>query len=280
MYYVLYNPLSKNGKNPKLLNKIEKKLKKKGQDVTFVNIIEANQNKEKYVELIHRTDVIVVVGGDGTLHRFCNALTRVKTNGMKMYLYRGGTGNDFGREFKGKYIDITDMVDNLPRFKCKDREEIFINCSGFGLDGSVCDLVNRSEKAKKGFNYIKSVLNLFKTYKRYELEVEVDGVTHYYKNVWFSTVMNGKYFGGGMKLSPTSNRFDKELELFVIHDVKPWQLLLVFPLIFIGKHMWFKKLGITKIVGKSFKLKSNMPVNFQTDGEVRNGINSFECTIR
>lgn len=280
MHYILFNPLSKNGKNQKVLNKLQKLLTKKGFESTLVDIIEANQNVQKYVKLIHRTDSVVIVGGDGTLHRFANVLGHIQTNGMEMYLYRGGTGNDFGREFKGKLIRVTDIIKELPRIKYNDQEEVFLNCSGFGFDGSVCDLVNVRGDGKKGLNYAKSVLKLFKTFDRYDLDVEVDGVMHYYKKVWFATCMNGKYFGGGMKLAPDSNRFDEDIELYVVHHVPGWKLLLIFPLIFIGKHMWFKKVGISKLVGRQFKLHASRPLDFQTDGEVRKEISDFACYSR
>ena len=276
MFYILYNPLSKNGNDPKVIKKVDKLMKKKNEEYELVNIVELAKDPNELISRAHRTDSLVVLGGDGTLHRFANAIQAVKTNGMKMFLYRGGTGNDFGREFKGHLIDITDIVFNIPFYQEEGKEkELFLNCTGFGLDGEVCNMVNKSFKARKGINYLKSVLKLFKEFPRYDLEVTVDGVLHRYKNVWLATVMNGKYFGGGMKIAPDSNRFDDDMELYVIHSVSRWKLILIFPLIFIGKHMWFKRVGIDKIQGRCFSLKALTPQTLQTDGEVREEVSSF-----
>ena len=87
--------------------------------------------------------------------------------------------------------------------------------------------------------------------------------------------MNGKYFGGGMKLSPNSDRGDNVLELFVIHTLSFWKLLCVFPLIFLGKHLWFKYLGISILKGREFIFEANAPQVLQSDGEVLNGIKNF-----
>ena len=78
-----------------------------------------------------------------------------------------------------------------------------------------------------------------------------------------------------MKISPTSNRLDNVLECYVIHDIPFLKILFIFPFLFLGKHMWFKKLGIEKFEGKSFTLKANTPQLFQSDGEVEENINSF-----
>ena len=104
----------------------------------------------------------------------------------------------------------------------------------------------------------------------------MEGVRHTFKKVWFATIMNGKYFGGGMKLSPTSNRDDDVLEAYIIHSLGILKLLCVFPLIFIGKHLWFKKLGISVLKGRNFELYANEAQVLQSDGEVTNGVKSFK----
>jgi diacylglycerol kinase family enzyme len=92
-------------------------------------------------------------------------------------------------------------------------------------------------------------------------------------------VQNGRYFGGGMKITPSSNRRDREMELCVIHSVNFFKLLLIFPLIFLGKHMWFKQVGISVVKGKHFILKADIPQAFQSDGEVVKDVREFEASI-
>ena len=228
---------------------------------------------------IHSTDTLIIVGGDGTLHRFVNAIKGIQNN-SEVYLYRGGTGNDFSRDFpKQMLINITENLKNLPSVTICGKEELFLNGCGFGVDGEVCLMVNDKENKKKGLNYFKSAIMLLKKFKRYDLELEVDGVRHTYKNVWFTVVNNGKYFGGGMKITPSSDRNDRILEACVIHSVSFWKILLIFPLIFIGKHMWFKHVGISVIKGQHFKAFSSAPQVFQTDGEVLTNVSSFEVKI-
>ena len=79
-----------------------------------------------------------------------------------------------------------------------------------------------------------------------------------------------------MKVSPASNRLDDVLEANIVHSVKFWKLLLIFPLIFFGKHILFKHVGISIVKGKHFLLKADRELNFQSDGEVTTGVKEFE----
>ena len=279
MNYILFNPLSSNGTSKKHVQIIEELLQKDNKEYEIIDLVEASKNIEYYSSKIHRNDSMIIVGGDGTLHRFVNGIKHIQNN-SKVYLYRGGTGNDFSRDFsKETLIDITENIKNLPTVTVNGNEELFLNGCGFGVDGEVCLMMENKSNKKKGLNYFKSAIMLLKNFKRYNLEIEVDGIRHTYKNVWFTVVNNGKYFGGGMKVTPDSDRNDRILEACIIHSVSFWKLLLIFPLIFIGKHMWFKEVGISVIKGQTFKVVSDTPQVFQTDGEVVKNVKEFEIKI-
>ena len=281
MYYVLFNPLSSDGKSQKYVEKIEEKLKKANEKYEVYDLVEISKDINTFVKKVNHSAKIILVGGDGTLHRFVNGVRHIKNN-WEVYLYCGGTGNDFGREFKKKksLINITSYIKNLPTVTIDGREELFLNGCGLGVDGEVCVMVNDKENKKKGLNYIKSAVKLLRKFKHYDLEVEVDGVRHTYKRVWFISVNNGKYFGGGMKISPYSDRTDNILEATIVHTVKFWKLILVFPLIFLGKHLWFKTVGISVVKGQNFTVKADRELVFQTDGEVLTGVKNFEIIIK
>ena len=279
MHYILYNPLSSNGTSKKHVAKIEELLKREDKEYQILDLVEIAKNINPYVDKIHRDDKLIIVGGDGTLHRFVNGIRHIQNN-CEVFLYRGGTGNDFSRDFpKQMLINITDYIKNLPSVKVNGNDELFLNGCGFGVDGAVCNMVNDANNKKKGLNYFKSAIMLLKNFKQYDLDIEVDGVRYTYKNVWFTVVNNGKYFGGGMKITPESDRTDRILEACIIHSVSFFKILLIFPLIFIGKHMWFKHVGISVIKGQHFKAVASSPQIFQTDGEVLNEVKEFEIEI-
>ena len=143
MYYIMFNPLSSNGTSQKHVEKIEEFLKSQNNEYEVINLVEAARNVEAYASKIHREDTMIIVGGDGTLHRFVNGIRNIQNN-SKVLLYRGGTGNDFSRDFpKQMLIDITDHIKNLPLVTVNGKEELFLNGCGFGVDGEVCLMVDR-----------------------------------------------------------------------------------------------------------------------------------------
>lgn len=281
MYYILYNPLSSNGKSVEILKTVETRLTNEGHSFSSLDIIEVSKNIETFLKQIKEEDKVVILGGDGTLHRFANAIRYINYKN-EIFLYKGGTGNDFSREFKKQQlINITSYVRDLPRFKADDHQElVFLNGVGFGLDGAVCNAVNETVgKKKNAFEYVKKLLSTIKKFPRYDLELVVDGVRHTYKNVWLTTVNNGKYFGGGMKISPLSDRTDDILEVTVVHTVSFPKLLCIFPFIFIGKHLWFKKQGVSVLKGRKFTLTASSPQPLQGDGEVIENVREIVVEI-
>lgn len=276
VYYILYNPLSSNGSSLKVAESLGKKLAKAGKEYQIEDLLIISNDVEAFVKGIYPTDPVILIGGDGTLHRFSNYIYG-KNIPNPLYLYKAGTGNDFSREFKKEHlINIKKALERLPKYRALGKEEYFLNCTGFGVDGEVCSLVNNTKVKKKGINYLQNALKTFKNFKHYDLEVTVDGVRHTFKKVWLATVMNGNYFGGGMKLSPYSNRFDDVMECYVIHHVPFFKLIFIFPFIFIGKHLWFKSVGITCLKGHKFNLKASIPETFQSDGEVMIGVSEID----
>ena len=80
MYYILYNPLSSNGSGKKHVSKIEELLKSENKEYEVIDLVEANKDVMGHASKIHRTDTLIIVGGDGTLHRFVNAIKGIQNN--------------------------------------------------------------------------------------------------------------------------------------------------------------------------------------------------------
>lgn len=262
MTIILFNPLSNNGKNSKTLKKLEKKLTKKYKHYKVYSIIET---KVKDINVLEN-DEFIIIGGDGTLHRILHEFNELTLNN-KVFLYKGGSGNDFCRDFKGKLIDITLFLKHHPKINGNS----FLTSAGFGVDGKVCENVNKDSKS----NYFKVAIKTMKTFERFDLKLTVDGETQEFKNVWFATIMNGRCIGGGMKLSPKSDREDDILEVVVAHSMGLKKLLTVFPTIFLGKHLIFKK-SIFIAKGKHIILEANKNQIVQSDGEIYPTTNKLE----
>ncbi len=136
MISILYNPLSRNGNNDKLLNKIKNKVKKRfnTDNINLVNFF--NLNLENFINELKEDDKVILVGGDGTLNFAANYLKDKKIDN-DFYLYKAGTGNDFGRCFKGELVKLNDYITNLPKVIVNDHEYVYLNGCGIGVDGDM-----------------------------------------------------------------------------------------------------------------------------------------------
>lgn len=229
-------------------------------------------------------DVIVVSGGDGTLNRFVNDMAAAGFDyGNKVMYYATGSGNDFlkdlGLEKGTPPFDITKYVRDLPTAIIKGEEYKVLNGVGFGIDGYVCaegDRIRR-EKKKDSINYTAIALKgLAYAFKPVNAAVTVDGVTKNYKKVWLAPSMNGRYFGGGMMIAPGQDRLNHSgtVSVVAVHDLSTFMILVLFPGIFKGIHVKYKKY-VEIIEGKEVTVKFDRACQLQIDGETMDGITEY-----
>ena len=136
MFFILYNPMSNAGKALKTSFKFNKKLLKKGYQTKMINLLEDNDYQALVADL-KAEDILVIFGGDGTLHQIVNNDVFNSLNN-KIYMYRSGRGNDFARGNKGKFFEITNLVKNLPKANINGTNHYFLNGLGIGIDALTC----------------------------------------------------------------------------------------------------------------------------------------------
>lgn len=281
MVYVLYNGIAGAHLTSE---KIENKMRElfKGEELNLTDTVTLD-DKQSYVDRILPEDKLVIVGGDGTLNRFVNSV-RAEEYSFPIYCYAGGTGNDFLNDIVGVNSDsmvmINDYIRELPTVDVNGKTYKFLNGIGYGIDGYCCEEGDKVRaKSGKAPNYttiaIKGLLYKFKTVNA---KVTIDGVTEEYKNVWMVPTMNGRYFGGGMMVTPEQDRLNEEHELSIV--VVPCKsrirLLTVFPKIFEGKHVKYTKIFKT-FRGKDVSVEFDKPTALQIDGETVIGVTKYSA---
>ena len=68
MNYLLFNPLSKNGTDRKIKDEAKLKLNKQFPQLEEINVIDLKI--ENFIKNLHDEDILILVGGDGTLNHF------------------------------------------------------------------------------------------------------------------------------------------------------------------------------------------------------------------
>ncbi|WNS74648.1 diacylglycerol kinase family lipid kinase [Bacillus sp. DTU_2020_1000418_1_SI_GHA_SEK_038] len=286
--YFIINPQAKNGDCQKVWRKLELiLLEQKTPYMAFFT--EYRGHAKDIVRSIavksERSQVMIIaVGGDGTMHEVINGAAPF--HHVHVSFIPGGSGNDFSRGFNisknpSKALitllqqleqESTDFVD-IGKITIEDKKELFfINNMGAGFDALISKEVNHSR--------IKGILNrlslgkfvyvyfLFKnlfTYKRTQIDINIDGNDYSFPSAWFVTVSNQPYYGGGMKISPDASPYDGTFNITVVNNLSRIKLLLIFITVFWGGHTGFKEVSL--LTGKNIKINSDTPLHVHADGE-------------
>jgi len=285
MIYVFWNKLANNGKAAEAKAELENVFS--GEELNFIDVREIKNAADSCKEL-KAEDKIIISGGDGTLSRFVNDIFELHLQN-EIYFYTCGTGNDFVNdvrdkcEIKNNLIPMNEFLKSLPVVTVNNEQHYFINGIGYGIDGYCCEEGDKlREKSDKPINYaaiaIKGMLGKFKPCGG---SVTVDGVTTRYKKIWLAPTMNGRYIGGGMKITPDQDRLNAEhlVTNLVFHDSGMLKTLMVFPSIFKGEHVTHKDIIEIK-TGHEIKVEFDKPCALQIDGETYTNITNYSVSYK
>lgn len=279
MVHILYNPKSNCGFDSQTMLNNACACFEDSKCVSLYDI----EDLKAYFEALNADDEVVLIGGDGTLNVALNKLRDVEIKN-NLYLYKGGSGNDFLRDVccdkfeNTQFIKINEYIDNLPVVTVNGKEYLFINNVGFGIDGKVCTAAEDIRaKGKSKINYTTLAIKLLLTsYKPNGATVTVDGKKRSYKRVWMAPIMNGLYYGGGMMPCPNQKRNSDVISSCVIHSTNALQTLIIFPSIFKGEHVKHTK-KVAQLCGNEIKIEFDKPQDVQIDGETIRGVTEISA---
>ena len=269
MYYILYNPLSNGGTCIEKVTELESKFKNENKDFKLRSLLDID-DLQNFINSLNNDDIIIIVGGDGTLYNFANRIHGANIKNKTILFAKAGTGNDFFRDVKNEEVDGFVRIDqyllNPPTVEFFRNVNYFNNSCGMGVDGDICNRVNISKK-KSAIHYLLNCIKAVFNYKRYTLKAKIDGEEHTFEKTWFAVVMEGKYFGGGMKVAPNQDRKEENLTLVVAHKASILTLLFILPRIYSGKHIKHKKY-VKVFKCKEVELVASEPQFIEIDGDI------------
>jgi len=234
----IINPISGIGKQkrietalPKLLdtNKYEHEIRYTGH-VNHAKEISAQGAKEGF-------DVIVAVGGDGTLGEVASGILHTNT---AMAVIPAGSGNGMARELGiPRHIKKAFDIINNGKIETIDTALLngntFVSTAGSGFDAHVANMFSVGEK-RGFFRYALIVFREFLRYPSRHYEVHLNGEVKTYF-AWAFIFCNSKQFGNGAIVSPASDIRDGLLNITIIRDFpKILTVLLVLRMFFNNLH--------------------------------------------
>ena len=281
MTYILYNPKANNGQGEKCLGGVQRAIMADHPGASQVQVLDITRlTPADFLSGLTEEDVVVLCGGDGTLHRFVNDIAGVPMR-PDIFFWPVGTGNDFVRDVgagKNKLVKLNDYIQSLPYAEVDGVGPIrFLNNVCFGLDGQVCEL-GEQEKERLGRKVNYAVLAIRLALRDYQLTsatVTVDGVTKHYDKVWLASALNGRYVGGGMKLAPGQDRKSDKLCCVVMAGTGRLYLLSRLASVYWGGHV---KIPCCEVLyGNEIEVTFDKPTALNMDGEVISGVTHYKA---
>jgi len=240
MYQIIINPIAGKGRSLKALNKVTKLLDKKGIDYRVYITERPGHASVIAADLCKTPNSILVLGGEGTMCEVLNGITDF--NAVTIGLIPCGTGNDFCK-FIGIPSKVEHALDIVLAGKTKFVDFIeynnggrCLNCLGTGMDVDVLVQYLKPGFFKGKLRYYICLLDELFHLKFHKVRIKTDNLDCE-KEVFIIALANGKYFGGGMPISPESDVCDGKLNLIIINKLPKRKIPLSLLKFLRGKHL-------------------------------------------
>lgn len=222
-------------------------------------------------------DLLVVVGGDGTLNEVVHGIGGI--DGPAVALVPRGTGRDFGRSFGigARFDDAiriavsgeTRTVDlgrvSYRAWSGEDAGGWFANIGGVGISGAIARRANEQTKAFGGrVSYLAAIVSVFRHWEVCELELDVDGERR--SGLMHEVfVANGAYLGGGLHMCPEADPGDGLFDVLALGHLTKRDLAFTLPKAYSGRHLPHPKAELLR--GRVVTVDAEQPLPLQLDGE-------------
>lgn len=262
----IINPKSGVQKKKKVPQMIEKYIDRERYDFSVEYTQYAGHASEIAKAAVDRgVDVVVAVGGDGTINEVGRSLVHTKA---AMAIVPCGSGNGFARHL-GVPLDARSAIGFINTAKPvsidygKLNGRPFFCACGVGFDALVSNHFANS-KRRGFFTYIKNTLVDWVTYKSEVYEVEADNVKKQYK-AFVIACGNASQYGNNAYITPYASMRDGLLTVSILSPFKPVEVPKIVTQLFTNKFDKSSHMTMLAAHRITIKRKEAGPVHY--DGE-------------
>ena len=188
--------------------------------------------------------MVVVAGGDGTLH---HAVQELAGSPTALAILPIGTGDDNARTLgiplkdparaAGAVLGAHVRTIDLGEVTAADgTQRYFLGVLSAGFDSFVNERANRMSWPKGKARYVVAIAGELRTFRPVEYTAALDG-REVRDGAMLVAVGNGISYGGGMKVCPGAVPDDGLLDITWLHAVSTPTFIRVFPSVFSGSHV-------------------------------------------
>jgi YegS/Rv2252/BmrU family lipid kinase len=226
------------------------------------------------------TDVVVAIGGDGTINETARGLVGTKT---ALAVVPRGSGNGFAREL-GMPLEFEEAVMRLQRGTISPCDigrangELFLNVAGVGLEAQIAwEFMEHGKNGARGkWPYFKLGAKTVFSYKPPVFDMIVDGKKTSAAPLTL-VFANGRQYGSNFKIAPRANLGDGLLDMVAVKDAPKWKLALALPGFFTDGWRPFGITATHPVKNVILTREGNFP--YHIDGEPRQASGKLEITV-
>jgi len=258
----IINPISGGKKKDRVPDLVNSHFK---GDATVVFTEGVSHAHEVAAQAIGQYDMVVAVGGDGTINEVASALVGSETI---LGVVPCGSGNGLSR-FLQIPMDIEEAIKNLNTGdvavidSAQANGKPFFNMAGMGFDAHISEVFSHGKH--RGFiSYIKSSLLEVINYKPQDYHIEIDGQI-YDRRAFMVSFANSSQYGNNAHVSPQASVQDGLLDVCII---KPFPLYSFAGLVIRMFNKTANKSRFVEIInGKHITVKRKTQGPMHLDGE-------------
>ena len=225
-------------------------------------------------------DMVIAIGGDGTVHEVVNGLMRVPEDKRPILgVVPVGSGNDFSHGIHAPKVATEALVCALDgEVSSVDlglmtdehgKKEYFDNTTGIGFD-AVVTIRSHNLPVVRGFlMYLTAVIQtIVLNHDPITMQLETESGT-WEQSSLLLTMCNGPREGGGFMIAPEAKIDDGILHYAMIKNVSRLMMFRLVPEVMNGTHGRFKDVALGSC--KWMTVSADRPMYIHTDGEIFSG---------
>jgi len=241
-----------------------------------------------------QADVILLFGGDGTVHRHLGQLVRLR---LPVLVVPAGSGNDFARALglrrvsdsltawrkfftgSGNVRDIDlgviSAIEIAGGAPAQHAHSYFCCVAGVGLDSEVARRANRLPRWLRAHGgYVLSLAPTIFSFSPPPMKIltavegkdeSTDWTTRSDQSTLLAAFANTPTYGGGMKIAPRAKMDDGLLDVCIVGVIDPFKLFCMFPTIYSGRHLKLKE--VEHFHASRVRVETERPLDVYADGE-------------
>lgn len=250
------------------LSPVIDRLKQQGVAVGERRTSSPTDSVEQIEKAGRAVDLVIVAGGDGTMHCCVDAIYRHR---LPLAIFPTGTANDLAHS-----LALPDSLEAISELIVKDQKrsidlglvngQLFFNAVNIGLGTEIThQLSAESKKAWGVLSYLKAFWESLSRKREFRCKITVDGKQYHGRSIHI-TVGNGRFYGGGNVVDEEADISSGRLYLYSIKPRSTLGLLMMGPWLRWGKHR--SSDATFNVTGKHISISTSKDLEVHADGEV------------